>query len=107
METVRAITGTDTLTVETVPDPTAAPDEVVVDVVAAGVTVHSGGAYGIDGAAHRAALMSDGATVAWLAGGVDRMYPIGHAHLADRIASAAGSALVSEVAPGASPTRWR
>ena len=37
METVRAITGTDTLTVETVPDPTAAPDEVVVDVVAAGV----------------------------------------------------------------------
>jgi DNA processing protein len=77
------------------------------DVVAAGVTVHSGGAYGIDGAAHRAALASGGATVAWLAGGVDRMYPIGHAHLADRIASAAGSALVSEVAPGASPTRWR
>ncbi|MCK3771235.1 DNA-protecting protein DprA, partial [Microbacterium aerolatum] len=77
------------------------------DVVAAGVTVHSGGAYGIDGAAHRAALMSDGATVAWLAGGVDRMYPIGHAQLADRIASSAGSALVSEVAPGSSPTRWR
>lgn len=77
------------------------------DVVAAGVTVHSGGAYGIDGAAHRAALMSGGATVAWLAGGVDRMYPIGHAQLGDRIASAAGSALVSEVALGSSPTRWR
>lgn len=77
------------------------------DVAAAGITVHSGGAYGIDGAAHRAALMSGGATVAWLAGGVDRMYPIGHAHLADRIANTAGSALVSEVAPGSSPTRWR
>ena len=77
------------------------------DVVAADVTVHSGGAYGIDGSAHRAALMSGGATIAWLAGGVDRMYPIGHTQLADRIASTAGSALVSEVAPGSSPTRWR
>lgn len=77
------------------------------DVAAAGVTVHSGGAYGIDGAAHRAALANGGATVAWLAGGVDRMYPIGHAQLADRIASTDGSALVSEVAPGSSPTRWR
>ncbi|MFH8253278.1 DNA-processing protein DprA [Microbacterium sp. B2969] len=77
------------------------------EVVAAGVTVHSGGAYGIDAAAHRAALTSFGATVAWLAGGVDRMYPAGHADLADRIARSAGSALVSEVAPGSAPTRWR
>lgn len=62
--------------------------DITVDVVAAGVTVHSGGAYGIDAAAHRTALMSGGATVAWLAGGVDRMYPIGRAQLADRIAGA-------------------
>lgn len=76
-------------------------------VIDAGVTVHGGGAYGIDGAMHRAALSTGGSTVAWLAGGVDRMYPTGHAHLAEQIAHATGSALVSEVAPGAAPTKWR
>ncbi|HVQ52353.1 MAG TPA: DNA-processing protein DprA, partial [Mycobacterium sp.] len=47
--------------------------------------VVSGGAYGIDGAAHRAALASDGFTVAVLAGGVDVSYPAGHAALFRRI----------------------
>lgn len=40
-----------------------------------GFAVVSGAAFGIDGAAHRATLASGGATVAFLAGGVDRFYP--------------------------------
>ncbi len=52
------------------------------------VTVVSGGAYGIDGAAHRATLATDGFTVAVLAGGIDVPYPAGHAALLHRIGAA-------------------
>lgn len=69
------------------------------------VAVVSGGAYGIDGAAHRAALGSAGRTVAFLAGGVDRLYPAGHADLLQRMRR--DGAVVSELPCGASPTRWR
>jgi DNA processing protein len=65
----------------------------------------SGAAYGIDGAAHRAALAVGGKTVAYLAGGSDRPYPAGHANLIERIAAA--GAVVSEVPPGSAPTKWR
>jgi DNA processing protein len=67
--------------------------------------VVSGAAYGIDGAAHEGALAVDGVTVAVLAGGVDRPYPAGHASLLERIR--ADGLVVSEVPPGAAPTRWR
>ncbi len=70
-----------------------------------GFTILSGGAYGIDGMAHRAALASDGTTVAFLAGGVDRFYPLGHESLLTRIAQA--GAVVSELPCGAAPTKWR
>ncbi len=70
-----------------------------------GVAVISGAAYGIDGAAHRAALAAGGITVALLAGGVDRPYPAGHTTLLDRIA--ASGAVVGEVPCGAAPTKWR
>lgn len=49
------------------------------------VTV-GGGAYGIEGAVHRATLASGGDTIIVLAGGVDRPYPHGHRELLDRVA---------------------
>ena len=64
-----------------------------------------GGAYGIEGAAHRAALATGGDTIAVLANGVDRAYPAGHSELLDRVADV--GLLVSEVAPGTTPTRHR
>jgi DNA processing protein len=67
--------------------------------------VVSGAAFGIDGAAHRGALSVDGATVAVLAGGVDRPYPLAHSTLIGRIAEV--GSVVSEVAPGMAPTRPR
>lgn len=70
-----------------------------------GLTVVSGAAYGIDGHAHRAALASGGRTIALLAGGVDRLYPKGHADLLERIARE--GAVVSERPCGSAPTKWR
>ncbi len=68
-------------------------------------TVVSGAAFGIDGAAHRGALAVEGATIAVLAGGVERAYPDAHRGLLEKIV--ATGAVVSEVPPGCAPTRWR
>ncbi len=70
-----------------------------------GVTVISGAAYGVDAAAHRAALAADGKTVAVLASGADRVYPAGHRELIERIAH--DGCAVSEALPGTAPTRQR
>ncbi|MFD2354970.1 DNA-processing protein DprA [Nonomuraea ferruginea] len=71
----------------------------------AGWTVVSGGAFGIDGAAHRGALAAGGPTVVVLACGVDYCYPAEHRSLfagaRDR------GVLVSECPPGVRPTRSR
>ncbi len=71
----------------------------------AGITIVSGAAYGIDGAAHRAALRAGGPTVAVLAGGVDRPYPAGHNRLLDEIAR--NGVVAAEVPCGTTPTKWR
>ncbi|MFE2512216.1 DNA-processing protein DprA [Streptomyces naganishii] len=70
-----------------------------------GWVVVSGGAYGVDGAAHRGTLGSGGATVAVLACGVDRPYPRGHTELIDRIARQ--GVVVGELPPGDHPTPSR
>lgn len=79
--------------------------ELAGDLAEDGAVIVSGGAYGIDGAAHRAALGVGGATVAFLAGGVDRAYPAGHQTLLRQIV--AEGAVVSEPPCGTAPTKWR
>ena len=79
--------------------------EITAGLVERGHTIISGAAYGIDGMAHRAALASHGSTIAYLAGGVDRYYPSAHDALLTRIAEE--GAVVSELACGQPPTKWR
>lgn len=70
-----------------------------------GWTVVSGGAYGVDAVAHRGAIAADVPTVAFLAGGVDRLYPAGNSALLRAVGET--GALVSEVPPGSVPTKVR
>nr|WP_284445069.1 DNA-processing protein DprA [Microbacterium yannicii] len=65
--------------------------ELAAELASAGIAVVSGGAYGIDGAAHRATLATGGLTAALLAGGADRSYPAGHTQLIDDIAQSVSS----------------
>src|SRR5699024_8498645 len=67
--------------------------------------VVSGGAYGIDGAAHRGVLVGGGQTIAVLAGGPDRLYPAGHREMLERVGDV--GLLMSEMPPGSAPTRHR
>ena len=76
------------------------------DLATRGWAVVSGGAYGIDAAAHRGALAVQGTTIAALAFGVDVAYPRGNASLFARLRDE-GGVLVSEFPPGATPTKPR
>jgi len=71
------------------------------DLAARGVTVVSGLARGIDGAAHRGALRVGGRTLAVLGSGVDVVYPPENRRLAAEIAER--GALLSQFAPGTPP----
>lgn len=79
--------------------------EFAASVAARGLAVVSGGAFGVDAAAHRGALSADGVTVAVLACGVDMAYPAAHTELFDAIA--AQGVLVSEWPPGRQVSRLR
>ena len=82
-----------------------ATSELVGPLAEQGWTIVSGGAFGIDAAAHRAALVSGGATVAFMACGVDVAYPRAHDALLARIADT--GAVVSELPPGSQPLKHR
>lgn len=79
--------------------------ELAAELAASGCPIVSGAAYGIDGAAHRAALAQGAATVAFLAGGIDRLYPSGHTELLNRIVET--GLVVSETPCGTTPSKWR
>ncbi|MFE9575901.1 DNA-processing protein DprA [Nocardia sp. NPDC006044] len=73
--------------------------EIAGDLAAEGWTIVSGAAFGIDGMAHRAALAVGGCTIAVLACGIDRPYPVQHDRLLAEIAET--GLVVSEYPPGA------
>jgi DNA processing protein len=79
--------------------------EMGADLAERGWLVVSGGAFGIDAAAHRGALAAEGSTLAVLAFGIDIAYPRAHLGLFSEIA--AEGLLVSEVPPGVTPIRSR
>ena len=66
----------------------------------------SGLAFGVDITAHLAALDSGLSTIAVLPCGIDEIYPTAHRGAAERIASAPGSAVVTDYPPGTSPVAF-
>ncbi|MDE2019776.1 MAG: DNA-processing protein DprA [Patescibacteria group bacterium] len=72
------------------------------ELAAAGFTIASGLAFGIDAAAHEGCLEGGGRTVAVLAGGLDGVYPRSNHTLAEKIL-ARGGALISEYPIGQPP----
>jgi len=72
---------------------------------AQGVTVVSGLARGIDGAAHRGVRLAEGRPAGVVANGLDVAYPKQHRELWNWVAEA--GVLLSEWPPGASPEPWR
>jgi len=79
--------------------------EIAADLAEQGWVIVSGGAYGIDAAVHRGALIAKAMTIAVLACGVDHPYPAGHADLFAEIAAA--GLVISEWPPGRHPARLR
>lgn len=77
------------------------------DLAAAGHTIVTGASFGIDAAAHRGALCADAPTVAVLAGGVDRPYPVAHSQLLDQIAATGMVVSAAPIGAGPSQTRFQ
>ena len=87
---------------------TEATTHLAAELARRGYTVISGGAMGIDIAAHRAALTQQGSdlpTIAFMAGGLDRLYPAQNSDALNMIVDR--GLIMSEVNVGNTPTRWR
>lgn len=69
------------------------------ELASAGVVIISGLAFGVDAAAHQAALDAGGTTIAVMPGGVEQIYPTSHTNLARQILRG-GGALISEYPSG-------
>ncbi|AWB84250.1 DNA-processing protein DprA [Corynebacterium liangguodongii] len=76
--------------------------DLVTGLAGRGYTIVSGGAVGIDAAAHEAALAAGAATVIVAACGPGVIYPKRHAELFDQV-----STVITEYPPGVSPDRHR
>jgi len=81
----------------------AVADRLARELAAAGVTVVSGLARGVDTGAHRAVVQAGGRTIAVLGNGLDQVYPPENAGLARQIVENDAGAVVSEFAPGVRP----
>lgn len=79
--------------------------DLAADLSGKAVAVISGGAFGVDAAAHRSTLACAGFPVAVMAGGVDRFYPAANTEMLTRVADQ--GVVLSEVPPGSSPMRQR
>jgi len=82
-----------------------ATESVVAALVGKGISIISGGAYGIDASAHKSTLALQGNTVAVMAGGIEKLYPSGNSQLLKRVTET--GAVLSEMPPGSTPTKWR
>ena len=80
-------------------------EKIARDLAARGLTVVSGGARGVDTAAHKGALAAGGRTIAFLGCGVDVSYPAENRKLYEAISDS--GAVLSEFPFGATPEPWR
>jgi len=80
-------------------------EKIARDLTNHGLTIISGGARGVDAAAHKGALSTGGRTIAVLGCGIDVCYPKEYKELYNRIAE--NGAVISEFPPGTSPEGWR
>ncbi len=80
-------------------------ESLVADLVAAGLTIISGMAYGVDLLAHNTALATGGRTIGIWAGGLDSIDPGFRKNMVERILKTKQGAIISEFPLGFSPTR--
>lgn len=82
----------------------AVTDDITTALARLGIVIISGLAYGVDAAAHTAALEAGGQTVAVLPTSLDRVYPAGHHGLAKKIVEQ-GGCLLTEYPAGSTALR--